>query len=166
MKRVLVLLMLCLACQGCGFIRVNTFGQMKLKEKSISVEPGSAAGTLGGIKDVLYRCGWKVKVLGEGPTETRQVGDKTITVKTSTTAYRLLTTSSFLAQTRHVGFDLSLIDNETGEEVMTLGGVKSPDAFIDRFSYELNAWEHDEPIGKNQYRPRRKGKRDPDNPCS
>ncbi len=165
MKRVLAVLALSLACQGCGFVNVNTFGEKKLKEKSITVQPGSAAGTLGGIKSVLYRCGWKIKVLDEGTTETRQMGDRTVSIRTYSTTYRLLTSSYYLPQTGFA-FDLSLIENETGEEVLTLGGVKSPAAFVDRFSYELNAWEHGEPIGKNQYRPRRKGKRDPDNPCS
>ena len=113
------------ACQTNNVSRQGTFDP---NERTMTVPPGSSL-LLGPIKEGLTRAGWKL-IVDRGPdVVVGTVGNKTNLAagETFLTRYRLL-----LHQTQvsiclprgkpEVRYDLSVVDNKNGEEVLTESG--------------------------------------------
>jgi predicted aspartyl protease len=114
------------ALVGCATSNVQFYGQIDPTEKTISLPLGSSL-LLGPFKQSLSASGWKIAV-GEG----------------SETRYRLA-----LRQRQFdvclgtglpmVAYDLSLVDNKTGEEIMTASGKDCVDLAARWFSDAVNS---------------------------
>jgi hypothetical protein len=107
-------------------------------DKTITVPRGG--GLTAAIKETLAADGWKITVYG-GPEVTRgTMGEKTYLErgKTFTTRYTL-----FLRWDQFdtclprfdpaYSYDLSLVDNVDGSEILTMGGRACEDGIVDKF---------------------------------
>jgi hypothetical protein len=143
MKRLMLALVISLAlplsaCLSPSIVQVN--GQIDQSDKTMTVPLGNSL-LIGSIKQRLQFFGWKL-VVSRGPLHTvGTVGEKT-NIKTSgtfNTRYKLIIRqfqfdTCVITQSPAIDFDLSLIDNSTGEEVLTQGGrdcvLRATDSFI------------------------------------
>jgi hypothetical protein len=113
---------------ACQANNVSRQGTLDPHERTMTVPPGSSL-LLGPIKEGLTKEGWKL-VVDHGPDVlVGSVGEKTDLASSNTylTRYRLL-----ISQTQtdvclpggkpEVKYDLSVIDNQNGEEVLTESG--------------------------------------------
>ncbi|HKW91397.1 MAG TPA: hypothetical protein VJX92_05820, partial [Methylomirabilota bacterium] len=100
----------------------------------------------GAIKEALAHDGWKIRVY-RGPEVTEgTLGEKTRLERgrTFTTRYALfLKWSQFDVCVPRFdpayNYDISLVDNSTGSEVMTLSGRGCEHRIVDKFQEALNA---------------------------
>jgi hypothetical protein len=123
---------------ACLSSNVQVYGEIAPSEKTITVPPGSSL-LVGEIKQRLQGLGWKL-VVDRGPRRTvGTLGEKTdlATADTFHTRYRLV-----IAQQQFdycilggaaISYDLSLIDNATGEEVITQSGKDCQGRAVDKF---------------------------------
>lgn len=123
---------------GCQTFRVQSYGSVDLADKTITVPPGG--GLTGALKEALVKEGWQI-VAYAGPTVTRgTVGAETKleTGKTFKTRYTLFARWNefdvcvpfFDAA---YAYDISLVDNNTGTEVMTLSGRGCEHRIVNKF---------------------------------
>jgi hypothetical protein len=143
MKRLVLALLISLtlaltACLSPSIVQVNS--QIDQSAKTMMVPAGNSL-LIGSIKQRLQMSGWKLVVSG-GPLRTvGTVGEKTDiqTSGTFNTRYTLLIRQiqfdmCLITQSPAINFDLSLIDNSTGEEILTQGGrdcvLRATDSFI------------------------------------
>ena len=138
--RILLWVLCSLALASCT-TDVRRQGQIDLSAKTMIVPPGSF-GLLGEVKDALVADGWSLTVnRGSVVTEGR-VGATT----------RLETSRNFSARYRlHVAdrkadtcitsgfyhYEVSIIDNESGQEVITLSGTNCGQAVVSRLRAAL-----------------------------
>ena len=128
---------------GCMTYRVRTFDTVDASNKTITVPPGG--GLTGAIKDVLAQDGWKITVY-RGPEVTQgTLGETTRleTGRTFTTRYTL-----FLKWNQYdvcvprfdpaYNYDISLVDNSNGSEVLTVSGRGCEGGIVDKFRGALN----------------------------
>ena len=121
---VLLALLLLSACVSAD---MREYGKVDLTEKTITVPPGG--GLVAELKDILNKQGWK-SVVYRGPDVTEGRGGENVNLKTYNTfntRYRLLLTASrFDTCLGHMDgayqYNMSMIDNKTGQEVMVMGG--------------------------------------------
>jgi hypothetical protein len=122
---------------------VQQYAQIDLSERSITVPPGGS-GLTGAIKNRLSASGWRM-VVDAGPIMTKgTVGDSKVQLATSDTfnsRYRLaLRWEQFdlcLNFQPLLRFDISVIDNKTGAEVMTMSGNDCQSTIADQFIAQL-----------------------------
>jgi hypothetical protein len=113
---------------GCASSNVQFYEQIDPTDKTITLPPGSSL-LLGPIKQSLRASGWRIAV-ERGPVRT--VGTLGVQTDLETgitfkTRYRLALTQRQVDVCLGTGlpmvaYDLSLIDNRTGEEIMTASG--------------------------------------------
>ena len=138
MSRLLVL-GFCLFLIGCGSINIQKYRRIDTADKSITV-PLGGAGLTGKLKQALVKNGWRTSV-ADGPNITEgRTGEKTLlkTYGTSITRYSLKTEwNQFdwsvpdFDPVYH--FDISVLDNKTGEEVLTASGSLAEKVIVRRF---------------------------------
>lgn len=117
------MLALVLAIAGCHS-DLRVYEKVDQSDRSITV-PAGGGGLLGEIKSALREDGWRLAV-DRGPTVARGDSSGVQITDTFNTRYRLYVDwrrrdlcFSFDAE---VDFDISVIDNRTGVEVLTLSG--------------------------------------------
>jgi hypothetical protein len=132
---------------GCSTHNLRTYGAVDSSNKTITVPPGG--GLTGAVKDVLVQDGWKITVY-RGPELLRgTTGDTTRLERggTFTTRYALfLRWQQFdICIPRFdpaYTYDISLVDNQDGSEVLTLSGRGCEGRIIDAFSEGLRSRPH------------------------
>jgi hypothetical protein len=143
-RAILLALLVALAVAACGSYRLRTFAAVDLTAKTITVPPGG--GLTGALKEALTREGWQIAVY-RGPDVTQgTVGDRTRleSVKTFKTRYTLflhwqefdVCVPMFDPAYR---YDLSVVDNMSGTEVMTLSGHGCEGRIVDKFVEALHS---------------------------
>jgi hypothetical protein len=133
---------ICLA--ACLSSNVQVAGHIDLAEKTMTVPPGNAL-LVGAIKQRLRRPDWKF-IVDAGPRRTiGTLGEKTdlATGNTFLTRYRLIVkqdqvSTCILGGDPSIVYDLSLIDNRTGEEIITQNGRDCRDSAADKFVATLD----------------------------
>jgi hypothetical protein len=113
---------------GCQTNTISQQSQFDPTDRTMTVPPGSSL-LLGPIKEGLVKAGWKL-VVDRGPDlVTGTVGENTNLASSNTflTRYRLLIKQTQVAlcfprARPEVRYDLSVVDNRTGEEVLTESG--------------------------------------------
>ena len=148
MRMLAALIAVLILLQGCAVpITAQSYGTIDRREKTITVSIGSQ-GIVGKLKQSLVNESWKLVVYtGPGVTEGKIANDvKLKTYQSFTTRYRLLATSRQYDTCLLPGpvspliqYDISLIDNENGSEVFTLGGKGCESAVIDAFQSALKS---------------------------
>jgi len=121
----------CLLLMGCSHINIQKYQQIDNSDKSITV-PTGGAGLTGKLKQALAT---------SGPTITEgRTGEKTLlkTYDTSVTRYSLRTEWSQYDYRipdfdPMYHFDISVLDNKTGAEVLTASGSHSGKVIASRF---------------------------------
>ncbi len=129
----------CLLLMGCSHVSIQKYQQIDHSDKSITV-PTGGAGLTGKLKQALATKGWKTSV-ASGPTITEgRTGEKTLlkTYDTSVTRYSLRTEWSQYDYRipdfdPMYHFDISVLDNKTGAEVLTASGSHSGKVIASRF---------------------------------
>ncbi len=140
-----LILLLCVVLAGCMSSDVHTFGKIDPSDKSITV-PVGASPLLGEIKTALSRDGWRM-VVDQGPRTT--TGSLTPAVHLETadtfrTRYRLQLSERqydlcIIPGGAAVVYNLSLIDNSTGAEVIAMGGRDCAPTAASKFESALGA---------------------------
>lgn len=128
---------------GCASTDVHKYASVDQSEKTITVPPGSG-GLLGPIKQELADQGWKA-VVYRGPNVTEgSLGEKTRIESYSTfnSRYRLLLRDQRVDYCVPVGgpmyrFDISVIDNKSGSELLTMSGRGCETTIVDKFKDAL-----------------------------
>lgn len=125
--RKIVALGFCLLINACATHNVRQFDRIDGTQKTITV-PAGGGGLIGAIKDALRANGWKMAV-DRGPRVTEgQLGAETSLQQYDTfnTRYRLLIRSRqfdiCLNLDAALVYDISLIDNLNGQELLTMSG--------------------------------------------
>lgn len=139
MRKTVTVLAIAVLMTGCMSSEVQKYGSVETDAKTITVPPGSG-GILGGIKRVLAENGWRMSI-SRGPTVTEgTVGSRTRleTTDTFNTRYRLAVNWRQFDLCIIGGgayfFDISIIDNRTGSELLTMSGRDCETPIIRKFS--------------------------------
>jgi hypothetical protein len=118
---------------GCAASQLQLNSQFDASEKTITMPPGGAL-LLAPLKRDLKNAGWQITV-ESGPERTvGTLGEKTdlATGRTFLTRYRLMINQRQVDVCAGTGlptvsYDLSVIDNQSGEEIMTQTGKDCTD---------------------------------------
>ena len=144
MKIITILTSLLLIC-GCSSVHnFNKYGEIDEDNKTVQVPFGSQ-GITGDIKKILKNNSWRLKVY-RGPKITKgTIGNQTELQEYDSfnTRYRLLVATNpydrCLDFTLLVRYDISFIDNNTGEEILTMDGAACQPEVVDAFNKSLNS---------------------------
>jgi len=123
---------------------LRTYNRVDTMSRTITVPPGG--GLTGAIKDALAKDGWKITVY-RGPEVTRgTVGEQTRLERSNTFRSRY---TAFLRWDHFdtcvpsfdgaYNYDLSVVDNEDGSEVMTLSGKGCERRIVEKFMDGLHS---------------------------
>jgi len=141
--RVLLLLAFSVLSVSCATKNVTAFNKLDMSNKSITVPAGG--GALSFIKKDLKKNGWSLKIDSTSLKTTGTGGeniDQVSTIK-STTRYRMLAAFSSM-QCLTCGcvrsYNISIIDNKTGEEVVTFDGHDDDGICNEWVSQRVNKW--------------------------
>lgn len=114
-------------------------------ERSIMVPPG-LSGAAGSLKEVFREAGWATYVGAEG-TQTTGTGGQYVNLTSRATypaRYSALLNSNVvdycLDFSRLIAFDLSIVDNVTGQEVAAFSGSACERSIKNRISEELEGF--------------------------
>lgn len=137
--RILAALSVMVLLSGCHSELV-VYEQVDRSDRSITV-PAGGGGLLGELKSVLRQNGWRTTV-DRGPTVARGGSSGVQIADTFNTRYRLYVdwrrTDLCLSFDDEVDFDISVIDNQTGSEVLTLSGRDCEGAIAQKFINALS----------------------------
>ncbi|MDY0882329.1 hypothetical protein ACFPL7_22330 [Dongia soli] len=144
MKKFILLAALCSLLSGCVSANMHTYGTPDRSERSVTVPPGG--GLTAEIKEVFKRNGWTM-VVDRGPQVTSgSLGSDTHLEKYDTfnTRYRLmLDYSQFDICLGHMdgayNYNMSFVDNKTGEELMAMGGRACQSQILDKLQQFLSS---------------------------
>lgn len=121
---------------------IQQYSNFDQSDKSITVPPGGG-GLTGQIKSRLAAAGWRM-VIDAGPTRTTGTVGTDVSLATADTfnsRYRLALYSDqydlCLNFQPMIRFDISVIDNRTGAEVMTMSGQDCETAVAEKFIAQL-----------------------------
>jgi hypothetical protein len=128
---------------GCASHNLQRYSQIDEAQKTVTVPPGSK-GLKGELKKALIDRGWRLSV-DRGPDVTEEeIGEKTRvkSYDTFNTRYRLHVVSSqydiCLNLQPAITYDVSFVDNITGEEVFTLEGEGCEGGAVNKFIEALS----------------------------
>jgi len=129
---------------GCATHNAQVYGPIDNSNKTVTVPPGSE-GLKGKLKQALANYGWKL-VVYQGPSVTEgEVGEKTKIEQYDTfnSRYRLFVSSRQLDMclnfTPWIKYDISFIDNKSGAEVFTIGGIGCEADAVEKFINALRS---------------------------
>ena len=135
--------LLLLSLAGCVSGKLYQFHGIDQTEKTMTVPVGSSY-LLGPLKGEMQKAGWKLVIDG-GPVVTRgRLGPDTDlqTGVTYRTKYRLALNQVWLDKCTTGGdwlnFDLTVVDNDSGEEAMTMSGRDCTPWIMKTFMNALN----------------------------
>lgn len=130
------------AMSGCMTYNATHYGKIDPTNKTITVPIGSA-GLNGQLKSVLSMAGWKM-VVSRGPEITKgRSGDDVYLEKytKSLSKYDLRTRSNqfdiCLSGDAAIFYEIVILDNETGSEILALDGRGCLNNVVKSFSNEL-----------------------------
>ena len=130
MKIITTILLLLLICL-CGCVtNIETYGKLDLTDKRITV-PSGGVRLIGEIKSALKKEGWELLVY-RGPKVTEGSLGENLRLEeydTYNTRYTIFIDcyhSSWV-------YDLSMVDNKTGAEVITMSGQDDPATVVKKF---------------------------------
>ena len=135
--RNIIILSIVICLTGCMSYNVQTFGEFDPEQKTITVHAGGKS-LNGKIKNMLRTEGWQL-IVDRGPRITEgEFGEKTKLQEYDSfnsryrlaLAYRRMDISLRLQVI--YSYDISLIDNKTGTEVITLSGKGEEDVIVDK----------------------------------
>ena len=139
MKKI-IFLAIVMVLSGCASYNLDTFGYIKRNEKTVRVPAGSF-GLLGELKKVLKKRGWKKKVYG-GAEITEKKSNKILKYESFNSKYSLYVKSNSYDVCFNFSdalyYDISLINNKTGSEVLTLSGNGCEYTIVEKFDGALN----------------------------
>lgn len=146
MKKIyaLCLLVMSVGFSGCYTSEIRQYAKLDPNDKTVFAPVGEGK-VISPLKDVLRNQGWKVLVKENdqyNTTGTLGLNTQLNTQSISNARYSLLISSQFVENSVGVtGYDyqISFVDNKTGEEVFTLHGVDTEDGIANHFSSALNA---------------------------
>lgn len=129
------------ACAG----NMQSYSKFDERQKTITVPYGSS-GLKGGMKKALTDRGWKMAVYS-GPEILEGTSGSSVRMekyRTFNTRYTLLGTERntgpagcFISQ--YFIYDIAIVDNKTGQEVMTMSGEGCEGQVLDTFGKALDA---------------------------
>lgn len=141
MKSLIIFLSIILC--SCVTQNVQKYGSVDNTVKTITVPPGSE-GLKGKIKNYLSSNGWKM-VVTRGPTVVEGKAGQDVDLKeydTFNTRYLLKIEASVVdlcfSFEKLYNYDLSMIDNKTGEEIFTMSGNACESDIVEKFATTLN----------------------------
>lgn len=145
LKYLLLLVIVAISLCSCAMNNLRVYGPIDTTDKTVTVPAGSR-GLLGDLKDTLIKDGWKLTI-DRGPAYSEDASDdgkfKVKHYDTFKTRYRLQLSSRqydiCLNASPAIVYDLSFIDNKTGEEVFTLNGNSCENFVIDKFISAVNS---------------------------
>ena len=125
--KVHLLILLPLLLSACMSADLRQYGKIDNSEKSITVPPGG--GLAAELKDILNKQGWTL-VVDRGPDVIAGTSGGSVNLKSYNTfnsRYRLLLSATrFDTCIGHMDgayrYNMSMIDNKTGQEIMVMGG--------------------------------------------
>ena len=125
---------------ACTTTNLQHYTDIDHKDKTITV-PAGAKGLKGDIKKALRDAGWTLAVY-RGPSVIEGKGSRLEQFDTYNTRYTL-TMGSYVCDycldfTPAIEYDISLIDNKTGSEVITMDGRGCEDQVTQKFVRALN----------------------------
>ena len=136
MTALVALATLCLA--SCAPYKVVVLAPLDRSDKTITIAAG-AAGLKGPIKETLRREGWKIRT-DAGPTKTTGAVGADVDLQTSSTfrtRYRMAIDSDRIDTCIPSGalyvFELAIIDNDSGDEIMTMDGRECEGRIVEDF---------------------------------
>lgn len=142
MKAALIAL-IAASLSACMSADMRQYGKLDPDEKSITVPPGG--GLAAELKDVLSTRGWTL-VVDRGPDviEGRNSGNVNLkSYNTFNTRYRLMLRASrydtCLNLTGAYSYNMSVIDNKTGRELMVMEGRACESQIKSKFESFLNS---------------------------
>ena len=119
------LVVLCLLLSAC--VQSEVYSTAPAEERSIMV-PAGLSGAAGGLKEVFREAGWETYVAGSG-TQTTGSGGRYVNLQTRATyparysAFLSSNTVDFCIDfSRYIAFDISIVDNVSGQEVAAFSG--------------------------------------------
>jgi len=123
---------------GCLSYNVEPYGKFDLSKKTMTVSRGGD-GLLGTIKRALRKDGWKLSV-DRGPRTSEATvttdGSKVEEFDTFHTKYRISVDDRWvdlsLSGDGIYRYDISIVDNDTGEEILTMHGRGSESTIAER----------------------------------
>jgi hypothetical protein len=137
-KFILMIIILGLLISGCMYHKPYVYQPLDTSDKSITVPVGSA-GPISEIKHYLKSTGWKTKIYG-GPTRTQGEMGKNTNLKTYDTfmtRYTLFFGSDqydwCFNLTPAIRYELSVVDNKSGEEAFTVNGKGCEGEVVEQF---------------------------------
>lgn len=120
---------------GCPHTDVRVYEQVDRSDRSMTV-PAGGSGLLGELKSALRQDGWRMAI-DRGPTVARGSGPDVRIADTFNTRYRLYVdwrrTDLCFSFDAEVDYDISVVDNQTGAEVLTLSGRDCEGAITTQF---------------------------------
>lgn len=134
---------LVLIMSGCANYEIQKYQKIDQTSKTITIEPGGS-GLKGKLKQELSASGWTIAV-DRGPNVTE--GDAKDQVKLETyntfkTRYRLYVKSNqydwCIKGSAAIYYDVSMVDNSTGNEVFTMNGNGCEKDVVKQFSETIN----------------------------
>jgi hypothetical protein len=135
-----LLIPVALLLSSCMSSNVQVYGGIDSSDKTITVPIGNHL-LIGALKQQLQKSGWKL-VVDKGPVRTVGTLGKETDIKTGNsfrTRYRLLISQSqfdycgLIGGSPAINYDLSLIDNATGGEVITQSGPDCESRAVNKF---------------------------------
>lgn len=140
-KKILLSILSCLILLSCAEKQISVSAKIDQRDKTIQVPPGSR-GLIGGIKTALRENGWQLLIYGRGPhiSALNNSGKHIKHYDTFNARYRLI-----LSFSRDVGpsckydlaswtkYDISIIDNKSGEEILSMSGRDNCGTIVDSF---------------------------------
>ena len=129
---------------GCYWDHLQQYKSLDQTARTITV-PSGGGGLAGALKNVLKQQGWRLAVV-RGPKVTEgKLGEKTKLQEYGTfnTRYQLKLSSSVVGVSLLFDpiyyYDISIIDVQNGDEVLTLSGRNTEHDIIDAFRAAINS---------------------------
>lgn len=144
--RYLIALTAVLFLSACASSKVHTYSEIDQRNKTVTVPAGSG-GLKGDIKRALSERGWKMSVYSGPEVLEGKSGDITRLQRYNTfnTRYLLLVTSRqydiCFNLSPAVNYELSLIDNKSGSEVITMDGRDCQSNIVQTFMQAIDSKE-------------------------
>lgn len=137
----------CLILLSCAEKHIMVSAKIDQRDKTIQVPPGSR-GLTGGIKNALRKNSWELLIYGRGPTisELNNTEKHIKHYDTFNARYRLI-----LSFSRDVGptckyaldswtnYEISIIDNKSGKEILSMSGRDNCGTIVDNFIKALDS---------------------------
>ena len=149
MLRLFLLLLITLSLSACTSTNLQTYAPIDKRAKTITVTAGSS-GLKGAIKKALSAQGWKMSVYSGPEVLEGSAGEKVSLKKysTSNTRYTLdgygvrvddcLSFKDGNIFVPDLTYDIAIIDNKTGSEVLTMSGRGCQDEVVDALMKAVN----------------------------